>query len=81
MSDAKNQAHSRRKFLSFGVLAGVGAVANKIAAQTPPDSGEEMMMLTKDGKLVAIDKSVLDNSTQKKQATKRDIMSWVHNPK
>jgi len=72
MSD-KNQ-NSRRAFLSFSILAGAGLVAGKASAQ-PAESGETIKMLTKDGKLVEVDKALLSG---KRKATKKDILSWIH---
>lgn len=37
-------------------------------------------MLTPDGKLVEIEKSVLDASTQKKKASNKEIYDWMKNP-
>ena len=40
---------------------------------------EKVKMLTPDGKLVEVDKSVLDR-TAKKKATNKDIFDWMENP-
>lgn len=73
MSD-KNQ-NSRRAFLSFSILAGAGLVAGKATAQPVEGSGETVKMLTKDGKLVEVDKALLSGT---RKATKKDILSWIH---
>ena len=78
MSDLKNEYHSRRKFISLGLLAGAGMVAGDASAQSPTESGETLKMLTRDGKLVEIDRSLLPSSLKKKYATTRDVLGWIH---
>jgi hypothetical protein len=70
-----NHQNSRRKFLSLSIIAGAGLVAGKVSAQTAEESGEKIKMLTKDGKLVEVDKALL---TRKKQASKKDVLRWIH---
>lgn len=41
---------------------------------------EKVKMLTPDGKLVEVDKAVLDQITAKKKATNEDIYNWMENP-
>jgi hypothetical protein len=41
---------------------------------------EKIKMLTQDGKLVEVDKSVFDALTAKKKATNLDIYKWMDNP-
>jgi hypothetical protein len=41
---------------------------------------EKIKMLTADGKLVEIDKSVLDEVAKKQKATNKDIYDWMKNP-
>lgn len=40
---------------------------------------EKVKMLTPDGKLVEVDKSVLDRAAKKK-ASNKDIFDWMENP-
>lgn len=58
---------SRRRFLTFGF--------NK------PESKPEMVkMLTAEGKLVVVDKHVLDAAQAGKQVTNHEILQWMENP-
>lgn len=41
---------------------------------------EKVKMLTPDGKLVEVDKDVLDKITGKKKASNEDIYHWMENP-
>jgi len=59
---------SRRWFLSFFLPAK--------DSNTPP---EMVKMLTADGKLVEVEKSVFDKA-QKQKTTNKDIMEWMDNP-
>jgi len=66
MGNNKNETNkSRRWFLSLGI------------ADAPPK--EKIKMLTADGKLVEIDKSVVDAASQQKVSNK-EILQWMKNP-
>ena len=41
---------------------------------------EKVKMLTPDGKLVEIDKAVLDAARQNKKASNQEIYNWMQNP-
>ena len=41
---------------------------------------EMVKMLTAEGKLVEIDKAVLDEITKKQKATNKEIYTWMKNP-
>jgi hypothetical protein len=58
------QSKSRRWFLTGGVLD------SKI---------EKVKMLTADGKLVEVDKDVLD-AAAKQKVTNKEILEWMKNP-
>jgi len=58
---------SRRWFLTGGLLD----TGNKI---------EMVKMLTADGKIVEIEKSVLDAAAKNKKATNQEIYQWMDNP-
>ena len=60
---------SRRDFLSFFISAD---------KKTAP--AEMVKMLTADGKLVEVDKTVLDELTNKQKATNQQIFDWMKNP-
>lgn len=64
----KTISSSRRKFLSlFGL--------------TPNNSkGEKVKLLTADGKLMEVDKAVLEKIATKEKASKQDILAWMNNP-
>ncbi len=82
MDDVNNINPSRRKFLSLGLLAGAGLITGEVSAQQPViESGEKVKMLTKDGKLVEVDKAFITKNSSKKQATKKDVLGWIHPPK
>ena len=79
MANQSKDKTSRRKFLALGLLGGAGLVAGSATAQTPEPatSGETVKMLGPDGKLVEVDKSVLEQSTNRRMAGKKDIQEWV----
>lgn len=77
MTDHQNEHRSRRKFISLGLLAGAGMLAGDAAAQVPEHSGETVRMLTREGKLVEIDKALLSPPALKKHASKRDLLDWI----
>ena len=41
---------------------------------------EKIKMLTADGKLVEVDKSVYDQLSKKQKASNKDIYNWMDNP-
>ncbi len=77
MSNSKKDNPSRRKFFSLALLGGASLIASEATAQTTPESGEKVKMLTPDGKLVEVDKSVLEQSTTHKKASNQDILNWT----
>jgi len=65
----KSTPHSRRDFFSlFGL---------KDANAAKP---EMVKMLTADGKLVEIEKSVLEEAAKNKKASNKEIFDWMKNP-
>ena len=44
------------------------------------DDTQKVKMLTPDGRLVTIDKSVYDRAAGKQKATNKDIYQWMDNP-
>jgi hypothetical protein len=78
MSDKVNKNHSRRKFLSLGFLAGAGLIAGDASAQPLKESGQKVKMLTQDGKLVEVDKALVEKVSSKKAASKKDVLTWIH---
>jgi len=66
-NDKKNDYKSRRWFLTGGMAE--------------PDTNKEMVkMLTADGKLVAVPKSVLDAASSKQKVSNKEILEWMKNP-
>ena len=65
-ADHKPQNNSRRNFF-FSLLS-----KNK--------KEETVKMLTADGKLVEVDKSVYELLTKKQKASNKDIYDWMENP-
>jgi hypothetical protein len=78
MADLNNTFHTRRKFMALGLLAGAGIVTGDVVAQPAMESGEKEKMLTRDGRLVEVDKALLPPPSKKKHASKRDILRWIH---
>ncbi len=68
MGDTKKN-QTRRGFLSLFLPADKAA--------TKPAM---VKMLTADGKLVEVEKSVFDAATKKQKATNKDILNWMDNP-
>jgi hypothetical protein len=68
-NNKKTEEKSRRWFLSLF------ATTDKRKGNT-----EMVKMLTAEGKLVAIDKAVLDEAAKKQKATNKEIFDWMKNP-
>ena len=68
------KAKNRRGFFSF-LLTGKdnASVPNK-------NNTEKVKMLTADGKLVEIDKAVLDEVARKQKSTNKEIFDWMKSP-
>lgn len=70
MEDEKKiKEKSRRWFLSLFTAS------DKKEANT-----EVVKMLTADGKLVQIDKAVLEAASKKQRSTNKEIYEWMNNP-
>ena len=65
----KSTPHSRRDFFSLFGLKDANAAKS-----------EMVKMLTADGKLVEIEKSVLENAAKNKKASNKEIFDWMKNP-
>ncbi len=60
----------------FSAGAAIGLVSS--AKTTPkPTSNEKIKMLTAEGKLVEIDKSVLDKKGGAKRASNKEVFNWM----
>lgn len=67
--EKKPASNSRRKFLSLFNLTQHNAAAN-----------EKVKLLTADGKLMEVDRSVLEKVATKKKASNKEILEWMQNP-
>ncbi len=67
-NNKKPDNKSRRQFFSL--------FAGKDKSAKP----EMVKMLTRDGKLVEVEKSVFEAATNRQKATKQDIYNWMKNP-
>ena len=70
---------SRKKFLLDGLTALTSVLAYKSGIQKS-EKKEMVKMLTADGKLVEVDKKVLDAITAKKKVSNKEIVAWKNNP-
>lgn len=68
-SNKDQEIKNRRWFLSLFTSAG-----------KPSKKTDMVKMLTADGKLVEIDRSVLEQATQKKKSSNKEIFHWMKNP-
>ena len=77
MAQNSNGKKSRRNFLTLGLLNrdSLKRLSTENQIQTSPDRPETVPMLTPDGRLVHLSKSVLDN-IKKQKATNRDVFDW-----
>lgn len=74
MGNTNNSNGSRRWFLSFGF-------ARKEEKNKAADSPADMVkMLTPDGKLVEVPRSLVESSSTTQKASNKDILSWMKNP-
>jgi hypothetical protein len=73
MGNKKPQNKSRRSFFSL-LLSG------KDDGSSTKGNGEKVKMLTAEGKLVEVDKDVLDNAIKNQKATNKEILTWMKNP-
>ena len=81
MKENQNIKSSRRKFLSLGLLSSAALVTNKVQAMTPAaDDGEKVSMLTADGKLVEVSKTILEQSTSREKVRNQEILKWRKDP-
>ena len=66
MGDNKESSKSRRWFVTGGLM----------------DKGKKEMvkMLTADGKIVEVEKSVVEAASQKQKASNKEIYQWMNNP-
>lgn len=63
-NESKKSTQSRRGFLSLLTRG----------------QQEKVKLLTADGKLVEVDKAVLDQVKKNQKATNKEILQWMNNP-
>lgn len=68
-NNKKEEARSRRWFLSL--------FTNSDKKAAKPGM---VKMLTADGKLVEVDKAVLEAAAKNQKSTKKEIYNWMNNP-
>lgn len=68
MGDNKKPTDKSRRWFLTGGLMDTG------------NKKEMVKMLTADGKIVEIEKSVLEAATKKQKATNQEIYQWMDNP-
>jgi hypothetical protein len=71
---------SRKKFLlwSSAVLSSITVL--KILPDSKKQKTERVKMITADGKLVEVDKSIFEKATTGKKASNKEIYDWMNNP-
>jgi hypothetical protein len=74
MGKNKQKDRDRRGFLSFLLLG------KNNTASTNQDKPKMVKMLTAEGKLVEVDKAVLDEVAKKQKASNKEIFDWMKNP-
>lgn len=74
MGNNKQKDRDRRGFLSF-LLSGKDNITS-----TNQDKPEMVKMLTADGKLVEVDKALLDEVAKKQKTSNKEIFDWMKNP-
>ncbi len=67
---------SRRKFLSLGLLTSASLITPAAAQGIESEDTETIKMLTPDGKLVEVKKSVVAKSENRSKARNEDILKW-----
>ena len=66
--EKKPTSNSRRKFLSL------------FSITEKKSTTEKVKLLTADGKLMEVDKSVLEKVATKRKASNKEILNWMNNP-
>jgi hypothetical protein len=67
MGNNSSDKKSRRWFLTGGF-------------SVPKSPKEKVKMLTADGKLVEVDKSVLEAVNNRKKISNKELLDWMNNP-
>jgi len=68
-NDKKTNDNSRRGFISMF-----------LPGEKKTGKPEMVKMLTPDGKLVEVEKSIVDAASTKKKVSNKEILEWMNNP-
>ncbi len=75
----KNNPKSRRAFLFKGLTDKAELVSEiQTLLHGEEEETEKVKMLTKDGKLVEVDRRIIEKTTSKSKATNEEIRTWIH---
>ncbi len=80
----KNEKHNRRKFLSLGLLTGAAMLTQSVKAESLESAANKegtVMLLTPDGKLVEVKKSIVQKAKSGSKASYQEILKWTNLPK
>ena len=70
--------HNRRSFIHSILAAGTATgIITPIIANSKPQNGNKIKMLTSDGKLVEVNQSVIEKATGSKKATDKEVFEWM----
>ena len=75
---SQRKTHNRRSFISTVLAAGTATGLITPASANPKStSGNKIKMLTADGKLVEVDKSVIEKIAASKRASEQEVFEWM----
>jgi hypothetical protein len=76
MSTSKN---NRRRFLKSAIVAGATiGVGAPLLIHLKSEDNSQVAMMTPDGKLVMVNKSVLEQFPDAKKATEKEVFAWMN---
>ncbi len=77
----KSEKHNRRKFLSLGLLTGgamLTPVVNSQALESATPEEDTVILLTLDGKLVEVKKSIVQGAKSGTKVSNQEILKWTN---
>jgi len=75
---SSQEKNNRRKFLRSFLIAGTAlGAASPLIKASEKTSKEKIKMLTADGKLVEVDKSVIEKNADVKRASDKEVFDWM----
>jgi len=75
-----NKFSSRKKFLLWSTAAISSVTILKFITGSKKKETERVKMLTADGKLVEVEKTVYNKAAAGKKASNKEIYDWMKNP-